>query len=114
MNCEKRPSSHTPPVLFELLECRQLLSGDIAGAETSWNHLRRGGNNDPAIRIFHGDLMILKNQLLEAELSYRQALAIAPTSELALIKLAICYLAQDKIKQAENTYNSVAALETTS
>ena len=89
----------------------QLLSGDIGAAEASWDQLRRGGSNNPEMWIFHGDLMILKDQLNEAELSYRQALAIAPDSDLALIKLAACYFTQGKLAQSEKTYNSVASTE---
>jgi tetratricopeptide (TPR) repeat protein len=96
-------------VLLELGQL-QLVSFDIAAAEASWEHLHRWGNK-PEIHVFHGDLLVIKGRLDEAEQAYRKALDVIPDFELALIRLAACYVAQNKIDQAERTYSVVASLE---
>jgi tetratricopeptide (TPR) repeat protein len=86
----------------------QLASLNAGAAEASWKQAAKRGDT-PALYILHGDLMTLKNRLDEAETDYRQAVyaarsARSPDGDLALIRLAICYLAQKREGVAEETY----------
>lgn len=89
----------------------ELISKNIEAAEACWEKLSQALPDDPAIHILHGDLLVLKNRLDEAEFAYRQALAVAPQSKLAIIRLATCYLAQNKTDLSKKTYNILALME---
>lgn len=89
--------------LLELGKLR-LLSLDMEGGEAIWKDLRPQKNN-PEIHVFHGDLLVLKGLLNEAEKAYRKSLEIDSTYQPALIKMATCFLAQGKIVQADTDAN---------
>ena len=73
----------------------QIATQKIEEAEASWERIR-SNENDPQIQVFYGDLMVVKNRLPEAITAYRNAASLKPNFDLALVKLASCYLAQDQ------------------
>ncbi|MCJ7615234.1 MAG: tetratricopeptide repeat protein, partial [Desulfobacterales bacterium] len=91
-----------------------LASGDINSAENILKKLIIEVPNEPSTYLFHGDLLLFKNQLQQAETSYNKALTFNPDFELALIKLAACYVAQHKNELAEKTYKILSSLKPTS
>ena len=88
----------------------RLIALDMETGEAIWKDLAPQ-RNKPAINVFHGDLLVLKGLLGEAEKAYRKALEIDPEYQPALIKLATCSLAQGKIVEADHAYNIVLALK---
>jgi len=88
----------------------QLISGDVAAAQTSWEALRDKTVGDPAVSVLRGDIMVMSKRFDKAESAYRLSLVSAPRYKPALIKLAACYLAQGKIDEAEKAYRAVASL----
>ncbi|RLC07945.1 MAG: hypothetical protein DRI57_24960, partial [Deltaproteobacteria bacterium] len=88
----------------------QLASLDIARAETSWDQIQKG-TLTPDAHIFHGNLMLVKNDPDRAETDYQQVLSMSPGHQQALIRLAICLLAQGKTAQAAQTYETLLAQE---
>ena len=88
-----------------------VLSLDLQGGEDVWEMLKANRIRNPHALIYHGDLAMLKNQFSEAELDYRQALAIAPEQTGGMIKLAISLQVQGKDAQAEKIYERLASRE---
>ncbi|MDL1967361.1 MAG: tetratricopeptide repeat protein [Deltaproteobacteria bacterium] len=88
-----------------------LASGNINSAESILKKLIIELPNEPSIYLFQGDLMLIKNKLKEAEISYHKAVTLKPDFELALIKLATCYFIQDKCEIAEKTYKILSSLK---
>lgn len=95
-----------PDVLDSWFELGKLYlaSKNVESAKRCWGKIKAIPDNTEKY-IFHGDLMVLDKKLYLAEASYKRALEISGDSPRAIIRLAICYLAQRKTKQAENTYN---------
>ena len=91
----------------------QLASHNAHAAEESWEHLRLAAH-DPQVQLFYGDLLVVKGQLNEAIDAYRHVIKLKPNLDVAKIKLASCYLAQGKKKEAEATFNIVASKNITS
>jgi len=89
----------------------QLITGGFSEAMEIWGKLHQCVPNDPAVYILHGDLMVISKRFHEAELDYRQALAINSRFEPALVRLASCYLAQDKSDQAEKTFHILTSMD---
>jgi len=88
-----------------------LASGDINSAESILKKLIIEVPNEASIHLFQGDLMLIKNKLKQAEISYHKAVTLNPDFELALIKLATCYFVQDKFEIAEKTYKILSSLK---
>ncbi len=89
----------------------RLISWDVASAQEIFDRFGQHLTRSSAGYIFRGDIRMLKNDLYEAELDYRQALAIDPESQPALGRLAICLLGQEKKGEAEKIYATLAGLK---
>ena len=92
----------------------QLISGDIEAAEKNWGLIHQQGIRTPEVYVFQGDLMIRRKRLDKAESAYKQALEMAPSMQMALIKISLCYLAQGKMDLAERTYEILISLKSIS
>jgi cellulose synthase operon protein C len=88
-----------------------VLSLDLQGGEEVWQLLKANGIRNPYALIYHGDLAMLQNKFNEAELDYRQALAIDPAPTDAMIKLAISLQVQEKDADAEAVINRLVIRE---
>ena len=97
-------------VWLELGKIR-LISWDVASAQDICNRFWQQLRKSSAGYVFRGDIRMLKDELHEAELDYRQALAIDPKNQPALGRLAICLLGQEKRREAEKVYETLAGLK---
>lgn len=87
-----------------------LLQMDIKAAEQAWEQLKDAPYKNSSLYVFHGDLLVIKQNLYLAELDYRQALTIDQNNFAALIKLATCLLAQEKKEAALEMYSRLDAM----
>jgi len=89
----------------------RLISWDVASAQDICNRFWQQLRKSSAGYVFRGDIRMLKNDLYEAGLDYRQALEIDPKNQPALGRLAICLLGQEKRGDAEKVYETLAGLK---
>lgn len=80
-----------------------LLSRDIAGAEAQLHEVKQLTPNSSQIEMLFGDLFLYKNQPDLAEKAYKIAATYPDISDIALSKLAFCYLIQGKNEDADKT-----------
>ncbi len=89
----------------------RLVSWDVGSAQDICNRFWQQLRKSSAGYVFRGDIRMLKNDLYEAGLDYRQALEIDPKNQPALGRLAICLLGQEKRGEAEKIYERLAGLK---
>ena len=90
----------------------RLISWDVASAQDIFDRFGQHLMKSSAGYVFRGDIRMLKDDLHEAELDYRQALAIDPKNQPALGRLAICLLGQEKRGEAEKVYETPSRIKT--
>lgn len=86
----------------------QLQLFDVAGARTSWEKLATFPDS-AANLVLHGDLLAAQERYLPATEEYRKALALDPGNQMALARLAIILLGQNKTAEAAAFYEQLAA-----
>lgn len=84
----------------------ELITQDHVSAKENWEILK-AQSNAPEIHVFHGDLLLFAHNYHEAEKAYRKALDLNKGYVVALIRLAVCYLFQEKEEEAEKIYLSL-------
>ncbi|BCO07701.1 hypothetical protein GF1_00770 [Desulfolithobacter dissulfuricans] len=106
---QKHLASHpdSQETLRNLLKL-QLQIFDLAGARASWEKLK-SFPDDPDNLILHGDLLAAQERYLPATDEYRKALALDPGNQMALARLAIILLGQNKTAAAAAVYEQLAA-----
>ena len=106
---QKHLASHpdSQETLRNLLKL-QLQIFDLAGARASWEKLKFFPD-DPDNLILHGDLFAAQERYLPATDEYRKALALDPGNQMALARLAIILLGQNKTAAAATVYEQLAA-----
>ncbi len=102
-------------ILLELTKL-QLVTGKISDALKNWNELNSRYPDDPSVKVLYGDLLVLEGRYDEAESIYKDAVMISNNSNniIVLIKLAACYLSQDKPDMAQATFKAATAKKTES
>lgn len=88
----------------------QLQRFDIAGASDSWENLQTFPPN-PVGLTAHGDLLAAQKKFLPAIEEYKRALALDPSHQNSMARLAVSLLGQLKKEEAEEIYNKLATLE---
>lgn len=87
----------------------QLIFSDFEEAEANWYKLSQL-QPTPDLLIFHGNLLTLKKQLSEAETIYNQALALDQNNQMTIIKLASCFIAQQKTELATQHFSKLITM----
>lgn len=86
----------------------QILNLDFEAAKSIGESIKEHVN-EPAVHVLHGDLMMLGQKYDMAEKAYKKTLKIRPNDNAAQVRLAICYLFQNKDLLAEEIYWELAA-----
>lgn len=87
------------------LGCIRLFFGDASSAQEIWDTIPVDRQKKSDATIFHGDLLLLRRQLENAEQAYRKAIGDNEHSREGLAKLAVCLLAQGRHDEAEELFN---------
>lgn len=109
-----KTQSNKDDILLELTKL-QLVTGNISGAVKNLNDLNNRHPDDPFVKVLYGDLLVLEGRFDEAENSYKNAVMVSNNNNnIVLIKLAACYLSQDKVVLAHETFKTATANKTES
>ena len=88
----------------------RLFFEDDSAAQDIWESIPAVRKNEPDAAVFHGDLLFHQQKLEEAAQAYQQALVFDERTQEALIKLAICLLAQSRSDEADGLFGRLEAL----